>query len=489
MNTLIPQFSNIEVSRVIKKLQPQSNRACNNNILWNNGTGPFSGNFYGHSLKRSHLCNCIFTDTTIDHTSFTGSSFSDVKFLSDCKIESGYFEQSTFSNVVFDSGLDITNSNFSNSYLLYCYFTDSQIRSTYFSNSYLDYCQFNNCVIRSTMFDSARITNSSFKNCNMRNLNIEFSSVDSCDFSGSTISYFQIPYIIGLFNNTNNIITLNAGIHGDYVMGMDEYTEQIDDSIIYFTSLNEYFPLVSLYYKKGDIDTAHNCLEQGISIAIQNKDIRIIEHFCTLGQAYNLISIGELKGVLEQVDNSIEDLRAKTEYGMLLTRSYHLKAAINRNQNQSKLEITINTNVDENSTDIISDFCKEIDLLINTLMHHKIKTSFEISHNSPFEICVNCVGITADLIAISGILYKYILNRYKGKKTPNNDIKAYIENSNKIFISSLDNQFDDLKLLLENSKKSKHVEIVEKFRGKIVENVSSYINKDFALIVSQYEKQ
>lgn len=488
MRHFIPHFSDNEISRVTNKLKPTNNRACNNNVLWNNGEGPFSGDFYGHSLKRSHLEKCIFTDTQIDHTSFTGSSFKDVTFLSNCKIESGYFEQSTFSNVVFSSGLNITNSNFSNSYLFHCSFLDSQIRGTYFSNSYINHTYFENCIIRATMFDGSRITNTTFKNCNMRNLNIEFASVDNCDFSGSTISYFQIPYIIGLFNSTNNISTLNAGIHGDYIMGLDEYMQQIQDSIIYFTSLDEYFPLVSLYYQKGNNENAYNCLIHGIDVAIQRKDIRMIENFCALGQAYNLLSISELKDVLERVDSTIETLRDDKEYGMLLTRSYHLKSSINQNRNQSKLEITINTNVPEKKMDIISEFCSEIDLIINMFMPNKIKTSFEISHNSPFEICVNCIGMTADLIAISGLLYGYILKRYRGKKNPNNDIKAYIENSNKIFISTLNNQIDDLKMLLVHTKKAEHTEIVEKFRGKLIENVSSYINKDFALIVSQYEK-
>lgn len=488
MSTLyIPSFSEEETKRVIEKLDPLHNRACNNNLLWNSGSGQFSGDFSGHSLKRSHLTNCVFNGAVLDHTSFAGSFLENIKFMNTCTVESAYFEHSTLINVNFDSGLNVFNSSFHNCYLLNCSFKNCVIRSTYFSNSTLDHCNFENCTIRSTMFDGAYITNTNFINCNMRNLNIEFAHVDYCDFTNTVISYFQIPYIIGLFKGTNNITYLGAGKDKNIVYKMSDYEENILDAIIYYSSLQEYFPLASLYFKKGDKSLAKNCLIAGIDTSIKILDMNMVENYCALGQAYDLLNINQIKQILEKIDIEIEKKRNDPDYGMLLTKSYHLRALVYRDKSQSTLEIIINTNIDKINFDVVGDFCGDIDNLLALFLPNKITTTYQVSHNSPFEICVNCVGLTADLIAISGVIYRYILSRYRGEKTPAPEIKTYIENSNKIFLDSLNSQFDDLKLILSHTKKSEHDAIVEKFRGKIIENVSSHINKDFALIVSQHE--
>ena len=59
-NIYIPTFTESQIDAVNKKLDSQRNRACNNNILFSAGKNSYSGNFYGHSLKRSII---IFSDT------------------------------------------------------------------------------------------------------------------------------------------------------------------------------------------------------------------------------------------------------------------------------------------------------------------------------------------------------------------------------------------------------------------------------------------
>ena len=113
-NNYIPAFSESEIYAVNQKLNPQKNRACNNNILFSAGESSYSGNFYGHSLKRSNLKNCSFDGSTFDHTSFCGSIFENVTFKSNCKFESVYLEQSIMDNVKFGENIHIENCNFSN---------------------------------------------------------------------------------------------------------------------------------------------------------------------------------------------------------------------------------------------------------------------------------------------------------------------------------------------------------------------------------------
>ncbi len=483
-NWYVPKFEQEKIDEVIKKLNPQKSKACNNNILFTAGQDSYSGNFYGHSLKRSNLKQCNFDSAVFDHTSFCGSLIDNVIFKNNCTFESVYFEQSILSNTVFESGLHIENCNFSNSELNKVYFESSELRGVYFDNCFLTDCQFKNCTIRATMFDNALLANCSLIECNMRNLNIEFATLVNCNLTGTTISFFQFPYIIGIFSDKNNIKECFLGRQGDITIPIKEYLDNIDESIIYFSGLSEYFPMANLYYAKGDEDTAYNCIFAGINKALLSNDIRMVENFCKLGQVYDLLSIHDLQKILKKVDSVIEQERENPLYGLLLSKTYHLKSAITQNNTKSKLQIVLNTNIDGDNFDIVSRFCADIDNIISSILPNKITTTYQLSHNSPFEICLMCVGFTADLIAIAGPIYQFISQKMKNTKM-SPAIQTYIKNSNEEYIKSLNNQFDMLETSLKHTKKSEYDGMIKDFRGKIITSVTEHINKDLALLVSQ----
>lgn len=479
----IPKFSQEEIGRVISKLTPAKSRACNNNILLSSNDKTYSGNYRGHSLKRTNLKNCKFENAVFDHTSFSGSILDHFYFSKNCIFNSVYLEQSVLTDLVFDKGLTIEGCNFSHSYIKDAIFNSNTIRSTYFNNCHLINCHFENCTLRSTMFDSAYIASCSFINCNMRNLNIEFATFDNCTLDGSAISYFQLPYIIGIFKKIPKNIFL--GKNNEPPMSISDYLNEIDDSIIYFTHLKEYFPLANLYYAKSQNEIAINCINVGIEKALLENDIRMIDNFCKLGQSYDLLSISDMQQILKKVDESIEKESNSPLFSILLSKSYQLKSSIAQNHSKSKLEIIINTNIKENDFDEVGKLCEEIDTIIVGLAPNKITTSYQISHNSPFEICLTCIGLTSDLIGISGFIYSLISKRLKkGSKLPNH-IEKYIENSNRMYINSLNIQFDIFKTLLEKTNKSKQSEIIDDFRGKIITTAAEQIEKDFALIISE----
>lgn len=479
----IPKFSQEETDKVISRITPTKSRACNNNILLSSNNSTYSGNYKGHSLKRTNLKNCKFENAVFDHTSFAGSILNDFSFSSNCTFNSVYLEQSILINLNFGNNLSIEGCNFSHSYIKNAVFDSNNIRSTYFNNCYLINCTFKNCTLRSTMFDSAYMVNCSFINCNMRNLNIEFATLDNCNLDGSTISYFQLPYIIGIFKETPKNIFL--GKNNESPIPITNYLNEIDDSIIYFTYLKEYFPLVNLYYVKNQKNIAFNCLNAGIEKALLQNDIRMIDNYCKLGQFYDLLSISDIQCILKRVDKAIENERNTPLFSILLSKSYQLKSSVAQNNSKSKLEIIINTNLKEDRFEEVGKLCKEIDAIIVSLMPNKITTSYQLSHNSPFEICLTCIGLTSDLIGISGFIYSFISKRLTKKCRLPTQIKEYIESSNQMYINALNAEFDMFKSLLEKTCKSKQSEIIDDFRGKIITNASEQIKKDFDLIISE----
>ncbi len=455
----------------------------NNNILLSSNNQTYSGDYHGHSLKRTNLSNCKFENAIFDHTSFTGSILENFYFSQSCTFNSVYMEQSILTNIRFGSQLSIEGCNFSHSYIQGVIFDHNSIRSTHFNNSYLTNCYFNNCILRSTMFDSAYIQNCNFINCNMRNLNIEFATLDNCNLDGSTVSYFQLPYIIGIFKDMP--LNVYLGKNNDPPMPISTYLEEINDSIIYFTYLQEYFPLANLYFAKGEKNIAINCIKTGIDKALLEHDIRMVENFCKLGQFYDLLSVSDIKQILKDVDQTIESEKDSPLFSILISKSYQLKSLVAQNKSKTKLEIIINTNLNETEFNEVGTLCEDIDSIITGIMPGKITTSYQISHNSPFEICLTCIGLASDIIGISGFIYS-IINKYltKKRRLPE-QIEEYIKNSNRIYLENLNTQFDLFENLIANSTKNKHKEIIEDFRGKIITNATEQIEKDYTLIISE----
>ena len=259
------------------------------------------------------------------------------------------------------------------------------------------------------------------------------------------------------------------GRNGTSPIPFKEYYKDIRDSIVYFTSLEEYFPMANLYYAINKPDIAYSCIMIGIEKALFNNDIRMVQNFCKLGQFYDILKASDIQKILKQVDTFIDKNKDNNIFPILLKQSYSLKGEIYQNLNKSKLEIVINTSIIEKDFNEVSELCKDIDTIICGFMPTQITTSYRISHNSPFEICVTCVGLVADLLAISGFIYSYITKRLPKDTKINPQIQEYIEQSNKAFINSLNCQF----------------EIIQDFRGKIISSATEQLNKDYTLIISQ----
>ena len=489
MNKLfIPKFTKERINEVFNKLTPQKSRACNNNIIFGPSNNSYSGNYYGYSLKRSCLKQCTFDNATFDHTSLAGSTLEDIQFSADCKIESLYLNKSTLSNITFGKKLYINNSNFSDSYLKNVRFLSNELRSTFFENSHLQECLFQDCTIRSTMFGGAYLYKCIFENCNMRNLNVEFSYMEKCTLNGSCISFFQLPYIIGIFKDLSALKKVYLGKNKQEPLPFDTYFEEIDDSIIYFTSLEEYFPLANLYYAIGKLDYCYSSIMLGIEKSLANNEIRMIENFCKLGQCYEILNIGDIHNILKRVDDRINSISGNNIFSILLKQSYELKGSVLQNISKDKLEIIINTSLQEKDFDKVSEFCKDIDTIITSIMPKKVTTSYQLSHNSPFEVCLTCIGFITDLLTISNFIYIYISNRTKNTESIPTTIKEYIEKSNESYINSLNYQFDCFSDLMNLTAKNNQSKIIEDFRAKIISSASDQINKDYSLIISKSHK-
>ena len=475
----LPEFDQEEIRQVYKKIYVDKSRALNNNLLFSSGNGVYGGKYTGYSLKRSILSNSTFSGAVFDHTSLAGSILNNIQVKADCSFDSVYMEKSMISDLHFDQHMNIINCNFSESMIQRMTIQDSLLRSTYFNDSTLVECDFSNSMIRSTMFDNAALYNCVFRGCDMQNLNLDFCKVYKTSFIDTKLPYFQIAYVIGIFDEDSILSNVEIYMDKEHYRTIDEYIERIHEPIVYYTSLKEYFPLANLYYKAGDIKSAKSSIATGINSSLIQDDIKMVERYCILGIRYDLLTISDIKQILEDTDCAIEKKKDSVFYSMLLRQTHQLKAVISGSLTKSTLEITINTNIASNEYSEVAKLCEEIDEVIHNISS-SVNSEFTISHNSPFEVILTCIGVTADLLAISQALYSYIKARAKvlGQSELFHDCKQSMK-------QEINKDIDKLKTDINNAASNKkRKKVIEKFRSKLISNFDAEIDKAYSLFTS-----
>lgn len=480
--TTIPNFSYEEYLSVLNKLNPQKSKACNNNLLWSNSyLYPFSGEYKGFSFKRSNLKKITFERTLFDHCNFTGSLFDNVLFDSDTTMNSVNFLRSKFNKCEFKSNSIQHALNFSSCIIENCIFNGYTIRGSYFNNSKIYNTKFVNQKLISTSFDNCYFKDVTFEMCNIKNLNLEFATFDNVNLINTQISFYQLPYIIGIFLEVKNLKNLVLGCGKGKTITFEEYCDNIQDSIIYFTYLNQYLPLANLYYLKKDYENAKNSILIGVDYALIKQDFTNIKYLIRMAAMYNLLTYSEIQNILKSLDQHLTSLSDDENYKYYLMQSYEIQSDLNNILNKAVLDIKIETTLNNTQFDSASEVCQEIDELLMNL-NLNIEHSFRLSHNSPITIVLSVIGLSADLITISALVYKVISKKFNKMKNINEKKQIKLaEKLNDSFLDEIGYDVDMLKLILSKSPKAEHEEIITNFRSKLLTKLGDKIDTDILL--------
>jgi len=489
MNKKIPTFTNEEEKRILKKLNPKSGRACNDNFMWGTGNNQeYSGNYYGFSFKRSKLNNVKFRESTFDHCNFTGSILERVIFDNNCKFSSVNFLRSIFKSCTFNSEETMHGINFSSSTLDQVDFSNVQLRGSYFNNAKILNSTFLNCCIRSTSFDNCIFKECLFQNCNMKNLNLEFSTFLNVKLINSQISYYQLPYIIGIFKNLENLVSLNIGYGDNKTMSFEEYKTNIRDSIIYFSSKQQFFPLINLYFLDNKSEIARKCIFIGVEDALLKNDYVLIKYIIKLSLILELLNWSEVNEILTQIDNHLSKNKEDINYPYYLLQSFEIQQEIQNILGKSVLNLKIDTILSNSEYTKASELCQEIDdIIIQSKVD--VKHSFNLSHNSPLAIVLTVIGCVADLMTITSFVSRLLEKKLKKNKCLPIEIRDSLDKHNKLFLNSIDDKVKNLKTILDKSAKKEHSQIIENFRIKLLADIDENIDINLSLISTQNSKE
>ncbi|MDE5553493.1 MAG: pentapeptide repeat-containing protein [Malacoplasma sp.] len=481
----IPTFSATEEEEVYKRLDPANGKACNNNILWGNSLNQvYSGNYHGFSFKRSNLISSRFDDAHFDHCNFTGSTLNDVHFSESCSFTSVNFLRSFISNCSFSSKEQLHVLNFSSCTLSNVIFNNIVLRGSYFNSAKILNCYFDNSKIMSTSFDNCTIMNSSFRNCNMRNLNLEFSTFINNDLDGAQFSFYQLPYIIGIFKHPEKLEKIKIGCGKNKTISFLDYTQRLNDSIIYFTSKKQFLPLANLYYLNEQIDIAKNSIFVGIDEALLRNDYTTIKFLIKLALNLELLTYTEINQIMKEIDRYLNNLKDDINISYYLLQSYEIQNDIQNMFNKSILSFKIDTTFNNEQFGEASELCQDIDNILSSI-NRDVNYSFNLSHNSPISIVLSVVGAVADLMGISSLIYNFIEKRLNKKRKVNNNVKETINRYNQLFLSSIDENIDNLKTILSKTKKDKQGEIIDDFRLKLLTSIGEAVDINLALVMPE----
>lgn len=420
----LPIFDSETVKKNNEFIYKGRNRVFNNkysfelNQLLTNQNKKLSG----LSIKRVSFPNVTLKSLHFSHVSFNGSIFEGTIF-DNCKLNVVHSQNCKYYNVKFynETRINVSNSDFGDSFFDNCIFENIYFNSNSFVNCVFWNCSFNNCVFRSSSFENAIFSNCTINNVNMQDLNIEFATIKNCKITHSSFSWYQIPYINHFFDNliddTNKIYAMKKS----YDLG--KYLSNLEQAIIFFTSQEQYFPLINLYLADKKFDYAKAAIHYGIEESIAKKDIRMIGQFGKTGILNKLLTSSDVSRIIKKLDEIVSSNEyQECEYNKILY--YKIKQQLLFPEIIPHMELSIQTGYTETDLDKVGELCNELDALI---LANGGKATFKISHNSDPLLVVYIIQTAIMGTSLLYSIIKDFLENKKQKDTIKNE-KSIVKN-------------------------------------------------------------
>lgn len=378
----IQQFSDIQVQNAVHTLEKYISLMQNNNRLFENGINlKINGCFEDVSLKRSTLIDSEIQDVNFGNAALTGSYFSNTGLsnstFSESNVQYCQFIKNTWKNINVKS----TNLSYSNFYGVT--FKNVNFKGSTVAEILFERCNFENCLFSSSMMENTVFLCCTFQDVTFSNSNIEYMELKNCNLSNVSFPMSQFPYIYGIFNalpDNKKDITLSAD---NQIITMEEYLGLKESFIVYYTSIEEYFPLANIYLAENKINLAFNSIVMGIRKSIAQRNFRMLKFFCKQAKQGNIFSYD----VLKRLYASIEQYVSEQKFNIYERRSFIYNIGEIRSSLLDSFDefptarIVMQTNIDSKESEKMMQFIEHIDSSINDLCTKKI-SHIEIRHNS-----------------------------------------------------------------------------------------------------------
>lgn len=402
---LIQQHNDLRLQVALSRLEPYMTLTQNNNRRFQSGIGlQISDQFDDVSMKRSSLFNSTVTNSSFINSALTGSYFSETLFRNSVFDESNlqycHFIHSAFLDV------KIRSTNLSYSSFFGTNFKQTVFKGSTVSELLFDTCSFEDCVFTASMLENAIFTHCTLKNVRFANTNIEFMEFKECRLQDVTMPFQQFPYVYGLYAHLSD-----GGVRaeaGDACLTAEEYLALQEDLVVYYASVNEYFPMTNLYLARQELDAAFQCISLGLQTSIASKNFRMLKFFCKLAVQGALFPYQKLRALYTIINTYVK----KQALNIYEQRDFiHNSAEIRSLLLDSVYDcptarIELQTNIDSTEPEKVIQFIEYVDHTIQKICSRQI-SHIEYRHNSDSNFIAFISANYQEILLTIYILYKF----------------------------------------------------------------------------------
>lgn len=369
--------------------------------------------FSTKNKKQSYYSNCIFKSVNFTEAGFPSSVFIDCKFV-DCKFEYSNFQFCDFRNCSFEyinpteiNCIIFTKSLFTNNTFKNIIFKSANFCDCVIFDSTFDDCKFISVATTQTLFQGVI-----FKRLKFRSQNFDFAIFNNIKMIDSVLPFPTIPFIfngIKYLQETNDNILITSYDNKNSKMTRitkDEYLSLLDNLEIYYLKVKWYFPLANIYISRNQFKLGMEAILQGIKQAIIVKNFRILTFYCFLIINCRHYDYTDRKNIYYYIIKIINEV--ELSYIDTTNLNFYINDIKNILLNESNnpcLNISLKTNIEENSYDKLSIFLESLDKLANQFSDDKLSYSITLRHGSPYDISliINSLNIDTLILYLTGL--------------------------------------------------------------------------------------
>lgn len=501
---LIPYHNEELVKKSLEKLNDLyfDDKVLNNAVSINEEDAPeIKKDVVSVSAKRNHFENFTIYNSKIIGSAFSGSHFNNFTFR-DCDIIGNSFVCSNFNkfNIFAFKKLTYKSNNFSQSYFCNCQFDNMHLSQSTWLNSSVKLSQFSNCIFESCTFEGTIFRKCEFKNSLMYSANLDYMVLEDTKLDNVVLPFYQFAYIIGATNYLRDLDNSNIKFKcGEKTVTINEYADCLLDLIHYYYEKRELFPMCNLLVGIGDLENAQKVAIAGIEKALNEKNYRLVKHFCVLGKFTNLLDYNLISEIKDKINCFLIDPQLGIEeLNEALIQTAEITALINeRATNRTSLQIEVETNIVRGCVDehekiekLISDCIYIIDTPSLQAEGHTVT---ELSY-CPITLLFEIIGTVANLATIGSALQDFFVqikkDKVKNSREIANSIRKKYDNVSMVDVdtriklakSEIEKSMLELKNYKGSKANKKYEDFISNITQKIIGDVENILDKDMLVL-------
>ncbi len=442
------------------------------------------------SMKRSRFQNLNYKCCSFKRVAFSASSFHNV-FFRDTKLSGNSFACCNLFNCIFinriKGNIVYIGNNFSQGSFTTCNFKNAIFQSSAFLQSVFYNCQFCNVDFQSNTLEGSCFNSCTFEGVDVGHTNIEFIELVNAELKNVTFPFYQFAYIIGAANFLKEAAREISFVVSNKKVTCEEYIQQIDNLIYYYLDKQEYFPACNLLISKGKVDDAQSIFLDGINLALETLDFRMIRHFCRLAKRHDLLDEVTVHRARKEIDNYLfnDSIPIERINDFIINTGEIRKILLSGKSDSITYSFNIKTNVhkaNREGVEYINNLSNELNNVLSQNDFGQLGFQIAVSNHSPFEIIVDVICAAGALATIAQLIWS-IVEQNKHSKSLDDCIipDEYIQADQALYAKYIDTRIEHCKEQLLNIK-SKYS---ERKMNQYIEEITQQLKTDITELYSK----